>query len=94
LATIGRKRAVVQMGRFRVTGFVAWLIWSTAHIYFLIGFRNRLAVVLNWGWNYITFERGARLITGLTGSRMSPMDAVSRKADAPRREGSQTVAAR
>jgi NADH:ubiquinone reductase (H+-translocating) len=74
LATIGRKRAVVQMGRFRVTGLIAWLIWSTAHIYFLIGFRNRLAVVLNWGWNYITFQRGARLITGLKGSRMSPME--------------------
>jgi len=80
LATIGRKRAVVQMGRFRVTGFVAWLIWSTAHIYFLIGFRNRLAVVLNWGWNYITFGRGARLITGLTGSRMPPMEAVEPEA--------------
>ncbi len=70
LATIGRKRAVVEMGRFRVTGFIAWLIWSVAHIYFLIGFRNRLAVVLNWGWNYLTFQRGARLITGIAGSRM------------------------
>jgi NADH:ubiquinone reductase (H+-translocating) len=93
LATIGRKRAVVQMGGFRVTGFVAWLIWSTAHIYFLIGFRNRLAVVLNWGWNYLTFERGARLIAGLTGSRMSPMEAVSGKREAPDREDSQMAAA-
>jgi NADH:ubiquinone reductase (H+-translocating) len=82
LATIGRKRAVVQMGGFRVTGFVAWLIWSTAHIYFLIGFRNRLIVALNWGWNYLTFGRGARLITGLTGSRMSPTEVVSRKSNA------------
>jgi NADH dehydrogenase len=93
LATIGRKRAVVQMGGFCVTGFVAWLTWSTAHIYFLIGFRNRLAVVLNWGWNYITFERGARLITGLTGSRMSPLDAISRKSKAPHQKDSQTVTA-
>ncbi len=74
MATVGRKSAVVEMGRFRVTGLIAWLIWSTAHIYFLIGFRNRLAVMLNWGWNYITFGRGARLITGLTGSRMSPTE--------------------
>ena len=73
LATIGRKSAVVEFGRLRMTGFVAWLTWSIAHIYFLIGYRNRLAVVLNWGWNYLTFQRGTRLITGLTGSRM-PME--------------------
>lgn len=73
LATIGRKRAVVQMGRFKVSGYIAWLLWSVAHIYFLIGFRNRLSVVLNWGWNYLTFQRGTRLITGLTGSRMEAM---------------------
>jgi NADH:ubiquinone reductase (H+-translocating) len=70
LATIGRKSAVIQIGRLRLTGFIAWLIWSVAHIYFLIGFRNRLSVVLNWAWNYFTFQRGARLITGLSGSRM------------------------
>lgn len=58
------------MGRFRLTGFIAWLIWSVAHIYFLIGFRNRMSVVLNWAWNYFTFQRGTRLITGLTGARM------------------------
>jgi NADH:ubiquinone reductase (H+-translocating) len=70
LATVGRKSAVVQIGRLRLTGFIAWLIWSVAHIYFLIGFRNRLSVVLNWAWNYFTFQRGTRLITGLSGSRM------------------------
>jgi NADH:ubiquinone reductase (H+-translocating) len=70
LATIGRKTAVVEIGSFRVTGFIAWAIWSVAHIYYLIGFRNRLAVAVNWSWNYLTFERGTRLITGLTGSRM------------------------
>ena len=70
MATIGRKRAVVQMGRFRSSGYVAWLLWSMTHIYFLIGFRNRLAVVLNWSWSYLTFGRGTRLITGLSGSRM------------------------
>ena len=75
LAAIGRKNAVVQVGRLRLTGLVAWLLWSVAHIYFLIGFRNRLSVALNWAWNYLTFQRGARLITGLTGSRMEHMPA-------------------
>ena len=49
---------------------MAWLLWSLAHIYFLIGFRNRLAVVTNWAWNYVTFQRGTRLITGISGSRI------------------------
>lgn len=65
LATIGRKRAIVQIGPLHLSGFAAWLIWSVAHIYFLVGFRNRFTVGLNWGWSYITFERGSRLITGL-----------------------------
>jgi NADH:ubiquinone reductase (H+-translocating) len=69
LATIGRKHAVVQMGSLRLTGFIAWLLWCFAHIYFLIGFRNRLVVVLNWAWNYFTFQRGTRLITGAPGER-------------------------
>ncbi|HET7804774.1 MAG TPA: NAD(P)/FAD-dependent oxidoreductase [Pseudolabrys sp.] len=65
LATIGRSRAVAQFGRLRLSGFVAWVLWSVAHIYFLIGFRNRFVVALNWAWNYLTFQRGSRLITGL-----------------------------
>jgi NADH:ubiquinone reductase (H+-translocating) len=73
LATIGRSRAVVQMGRLKIKGFIAWLLWSVAHIYFLIGFRNRLVVATNWLWNYATFQRGTRLITGITGSRMEDM---------------------
>ncbi len=89
LATIGRKRAVVQIGRFKLKGFLAWLLWSVAHIYFLIGFRNRLAVALNWAWNYVTFQRGTRLITGITGSRMedmaTPEQATNASADARRR---------
>jgi NADH:ubiquinone reductase (H+-translocating) len=64
LATIGRKAAVVDFGWIRLRGFVAWLIWTMAHIYFLIGFRNRIIVALNWLWAYFTFQRGARLITG------------------------------
>jgi NADH dehydrogenase len=73
LATVGRSRAVVQMGRLKIKGFIAWLLWSVAHIYFLIGFRNRLVVATNWLWNYATFQRGTRLITGATGSRLEDM---------------------
>jgi len=64
LATVGRQAAVVQLGRFRLQGFVAWVFWSLAHIYFLIGFKNRIQVALDWIWAYLTFERGSRLITG------------------------------
>jgi NADH:ubiquinone reductase (H+-translocating) len=70
MATIGRKRAVAQIGAFKASGLMAWLLWSLAHIYFLIGFRNRLAVAMNWCWNYVTFQRGTRLITGISGSRI------------------------
>ena len=62
LATIGRKSAVVKLGVFQLTGFLGWLFWSAVHIYFLIGLRNRFVVALNWLWNYLTFQRGARLI--------------------------------
>ncbi len=68
LATIGRKRAVADFGWSRISGLPAWILWSTAHIYFLVGFRSRFVVGLNWLWNYVTFERGARLITGRSGN--------------------------
>jgi NADH dehydrogenase len=64
LATIGRTAAVADFGWLRLTGWVAWLLWGAVHIYFLIGFRNRLVVALDWLWAYLTFQRGARLITG------------------------------
>ena len=64
LATIGRHRAVIDLGWLRMSGVLAWFVWTTAHIFFLAGFRNRLLVGANWLWNYLTFERGARLITG------------------------------
>jgi len=63
LAIIGKSRAVAQFGRIKLNGRPAWLLWCFAHIYFLIGFRNRLFVMLNWAWNFLTFRRGARLIT-------------------------------
>lgn len=64
LATVGRKAAIADFRSFHLRGFVGWLVWSVAHVYFLIGFRNRVAVTLDWLWSYLTFERGARLITG------------------------------
>jgi len=64
LATIGRKAAVIDFGWIHLRGFVAWMVWSVAHIYFLIGLRNRMMVALHWLWAYFTFQRGARLITG------------------------------
>jgi NADH:quinone reductase (non-electrogenic) len=64
LATIGRSRAVIDMGNLRLSGFLAWLLWSFAHVWFLIGFRSRLAVTINWLWSYLTYQRSARLITG------------------------------
>jgi NADH:quinone reductase (non-electrogenic) len=63
-ATIGRHAAVADFGWLRLSGYLAWLLWGAAHIYFLIGFRNRLAVMLDWLWAYVTYERGVRLITG------------------------------
>ena len=64
MATIGRRRAIVEFGRFKFAGFFAWLAWLLVHILYLIGFKNRLEVMLNWGWNYFAFSRGARLIVG------------------------------
>ena len=66
LATIGRASAVADFGWFRVSGYVAWLLWGAVHILFLIGFRNRITVLMEWLWAYVTFQRGARLITGST----------------------------
>ncbi|MGC2474556.1 MAG: NAD(P)/FAD-dependent oxidoreductase [Candidatus Sulfotelmatobacter sp.] len=66
LATIGRAAAVAQFGKIHISGYIAWLSWLFVHIFFLIGFRNRLLVFIQWAWSYVTYERGARLITGST----------------------------
>jgi len=66
LATIGRAAAIAEFGRIHISGFIAWLAWLFVHILFLIGFRNRLIVFIQWAWSYLTYERGARLITGST----------------------------
>ena len=70
LATIGRMAAVVHLGRLRLSGALAWWFWLTAHIFFLIGFRNRLVVMLDWTWAYWSYQRGARIILG--GTREPP----------------------
>jgi NADH:quinone reductase (non-electrogenic) len=66
LATIGRAAAVAQFGKIHISGYIAWLSWLFVHIFFLIGFRNRLLVFIDWAWSYVTYERSARLITGST----------------------------
>jgi NADH:ubiquinone reductase (H+-translocating) len=65
LATIGRHAAIVDFGRLKLTGGIAWWFWGLAHIYFLIGVRAPMIVAVQWFWAYLTFGRGARLITGL-----------------------------
>ena len=67
MATIGRSKAIVEAGRFKLTGFLAWLAWLFVHILSLIGFKNRLYVLSEWFWAYLTRERSARLITGTAG---------------------------
>jgi NADH dehydrogenase len=64
LATIGRSAAVAMFGKVHIWGWLAWITWLTAHIYFLIGFRNRLVVLIDWAWAYWTFERSARIVVG------------------------------
>ena len=66
MATIGRSAAVAKVGRFEFSGFPAWLIWLGVHLIFLIGFRNKVAVLLQWAYSYLTYKRGARIITGLS----------------------------
>jgi NADH:ubiquinone reductase (H+-translocating) len=77
LSTIGRAQAIAQFGRFRFAGFFAWLLWCTVHIFFLIGFRNRARVMVEWMWYYLTFKPGARVIYNL--------DELSRNARTGRR---------
>ncbi|HEY1586801.1 MAG TPA: hypothetical protein VGH63_14005, partial [Polyangia bacterium] len=85
LATIGRKKAVADLpGRIRLSGFLAWLAWLFIHVLFLIGFRNRVLVLIEWAWQYLTFRRGARLITGPPIEHGAPHTEVS---SAPRSIG-------
>ena len=87
MATIGRKSAVAELGGIKLSGFSAWLLWCLVHVYFLIGFRNRFSVALNWSWNYITFQRGSRLITGISGSRIEDVTRENTINDSTRLQG-------
>jgi len=86
LATIGRAAAVAEFGKIHISGFIAWLSWLFVHILFLIGFRNRLLVFIQWAWSYVTYERGARLITGSTDLPGWTPDQHSTTAEAARQE--------
>jgi len=72
LATIGRRAAVIDFGAIKLKGRLAWWLWGFAHIYYLINMRNRILVAVQWLWSYITFQRGARLITGRNAQPKSP----------------------
>jgi NADH:ubiquinone reductase (H+-translocating) len=77
LATIGRAAAVADFGRLRFGGFLAWMAWLLIHIFFLIGFRNRFLVITQWAWAYLTYQRGARLITGDIDRLLRPPESPS-----------------
>ncbi len=82
LATIGRAAAIAQFGKLHISGFIAWLSWLFIHIFFLIGFRNRILVLFQWAWSYVTYERSARLITGESRVMSVPsMEYVERAAE-------------
>jgi NADH dehydrogenase len=74
MATIGRSRAIAEIGKLKLSGFPAWFAWLAVHIFFLIGFRNRAAVLFNWAYNYFAYQRGARIITGRRLSAGQPSD--------------------
>jgi NADH dehydrogenase len=75
LATIGRAAAVADFGKLHISGFLAWLSWLFIHIFFLVGFRNRIIVMIQWAWSYFTYDRGARLITSPSSIASSPPSA-------------------
>ena len=83
LAVIGRGQAVADIWRLHFGGFLAWLVWIFVHIFFLIGFRNRVIVLLQWAWSYLTYRRGARLITGETQDAATCLPAPGLPAAAP-----------
>ena len=77
LAVIGRGRAVADIWKLHFAGFLAWLVWTFVHIFFLIGFRNRVLVMIQWAWSYVTYGRGARLIAGETPCTVAPLPPAS-----------------
>lgn len=90
LATIGRSYAIAQIGKTKLRGFIAWVVWLTVHIFFLIGFRNRILVLVQWAWAYLTFQRGARLITVQSGPVGPEPERTDHHASEPTKDGSAT----
>jgi len=86
LATIGRHHAVAQLGRVKLSGLPAWVLWCFTHIYFLIGFRSRLFVMLNWAWNFLSSQRGARLIIAMGGAPMTDIEHAEDRSSRTARE--------
>lgn len=80
LATIGRNRAVALLGRVKLSGWLAWAAWLFIHILFLIGFRNRLVVLVDWAFSYITYQRHARLLLGAAPPWLAPPTAAQEPA--------------
>ncbi|MEQ8402678.1 MAG: NAD(P)/FAD-dependent oxidoreductase, partial [Roseitalea porphyridii] len=76
MATIGRSAAVGKFSKLEVKGFPAWMLWGAVHIAYLVGFRNRINVLVNWLWHWLTYAKGARLITG-------PDQSATRALDSP-----------
>jgi NADH dehydrogenase len=84
MATIGRRRGVAELGGWRFSGLTAWLLWMGVHIFFLIGFPNRLRVMFEWAWAYLTYRRGSRLIfEGAARPEAWPTSSVPRSAGWP-----------
>jgi len=81
MATIGRAEAVIATKRFAKSGLFAWLVWWVVHIYFLVGFRNRVIMMFHWAWSWLTYQRGSRLITGPIG-KLPPVNEASLEAPA------------
>ena len=87
MATIGRANAIADFGWTRVSGFAGWLLWLFVHILFLVGFRNRLSVLLQWGASYLTYQRSVRLITGADNNwRVGEVGRVEREVQGPHSE--------
>src|SRR5262249_57292989 len=84
MATIGKSRAVVEIGRLHFGGLLAWFAWLALHVTVLIGFKNRISVLLSWIYSYLFFRRGSRLITGLSSEQIAELSAdAMRSATAP-----------
>ena len=69
MATIGRSAAIAQIGKWEFSGWLAWVAWLLIHLIFLIGFRNKAAVLLQWAYSYFTYKRGSRIVTGMGASQ-------------------------